>query len=223
MWTTCGLLWCICQLFGLSFWWHPFTAENPLVSKWCNAKVLQISSDEQTPLHFCPKVSQFSANLHFLCELLLKIKDKYVISNHHKLWLTAHHDFAPLCPHHGHSQTMYIDVHLLNGGYVRVPFILVLHLHCKLGKQPRVIADLWQDVGTRTLKLEADPIKSSVVWVRGHMAGAKSIFGPRDVRTDELLISASAVSAFISPKCASSLTLWPCGWYIDTLLFPKGQ
>ncbi len=36
------LLWCFYQLFGLSFWRHPFTAEDPLVSKWCNATFLQI-------------------------------------------------------------------------------------------------------------------------------------------------------------------------------------
>ncbi len=35
------------QLFGLSFWRHPFTAEDPLVSKWCNAKCLQIYSKEE--------------------------------------------------------------------------------------------------------------------------------------------------------------------------------
>ncbi len=38
-WTTCGLLWCFYQLFGLSFWRHPFTAEDPLLSKWWNASV----------------------------------------------------------------------------------------------------------------------------------------------------------------------------------------
>ncbi len=38
----CGLLWCFYQLFGLSFWRHPFTAEHPLVSKWRNATFLQI-------------------------------------------------------------------------------------------------------------------------------------------------------------------------------------
>ncbi len=37
----CGL-WCFYQLFGLSFWRHPFTEEDPLVSKWYNAKFLQI-------------------------------------------------------------------------------------------------------------------------------------------------------------------------------------
>ncbi len=36
--TACGLLWCFYQLFGFSFWQHPFTAEDPFVSKWCNNK-----------------------------------------------------------------------------------------------------------------------------------------------------------------------------------------
>ncbi len=38
----CELLWCFYQLFGLSFWRHPFTEEDPLVSKWWNATFLQI-------------------------------------------------------------------------------------------------------------------------------------------------------------------------------------
>ncbi len=36
---SCGLLWCFYQLFGLSFWRHPFTAEDPLVNKWCKAQM----------------------------------------------------------------------------------------------------------------------------------------------------------------------------------------
>ncbi len=47
VWITCGLLWCFYQLFGLSFWRHPFTAEDPLVSKWCNDTFLQICYDEE--------------------------------------------------------------------------------------------------------------------------------------------------------------------------------
>ncbi len=43
----CGL-WCFYQLFGLSFWRHPFTSEDPLVSKSWNATFLQICSDEET-------------------------------------------------------------------------------------------------------------------------------------------------------------------------------
>ncbi len=42
-WWT-GVMWNIVmffyQLFGLSFWRHPFTAEDLLMSKWCNAKFL---------------------------------------------------------------------------------------------------------------------------------------------------------------------------------------
>ncbi len=48
VWITCGLLWCFYQLFGLSFWRHPFTAEDSLLSKWCNATFLQIFSDEKS-------------------------------------------------------------------------------------------------------------------------------------------------------------------------------
>ncbi len=44
----CGLLWCFYQLFGLSFWRHPFTAEDPLVSKWWNDTFLQICFNEET-------------------------------------------------------------------------------------------------------------------------------------------------------------------------------
>ncbi len=46
VWVACGLLWCFYQLFGL--WRHPFTTEDPLVSKWCNATFLQICSHEET-------------------------------------------------------------------------------------------------------------------------------------------------------------------------------
>ncbi len=42
VWITCGLLWCFYQLFGLSFWRHPFTAEDPLLRQWLNATFLQI-------------------------------------------------------------------------------------------------------------------------------------------------------------------------------------
>ncbi len=42
----CGLRWCFYQLFGLSFWRHPFTAEDPLVNKWWNATLIQICSEE---------------------------------------------------------------------------------------------------------------------------------------------------------------------------------
>ncbi len=48
-WWT-GVVWIIVVFLsaGLSFWRHPFTAEHPPVSKWCNATFLQICSDEET-------------------------------------------------------------------------------------------------------------------------------------------------------------------------------
>ncbi len=48
MWITFGLLLCFYQLFEHSFWRHPFTAEDPLVNKRCDAKFLQNRSDEET-------------------------------------------------------------------------------------------------------------------------------------------------------------------------------
>ncbi len=42
-------MWIIVMFFfGPWFWRHPFTAEDPQVSKWCNAKFIQICSDEAT-------------------------------------------------------------------------------------------------------------------------------------------------------------------------------
>ncbi len=49
-WTGFVDYWCFYQLFGLSFWRHPFTAEDPLVRKWCNAKLLQICLDGEKNL-----------------------------------------------------------------------------------------------------------------------------------------------------------------------------
>ncbi len=48
MWITCGLLWCFYQLFGLSFWRHPFTTEDPFVSKWCNDTFIRMFFDIET-------------------------------------------------------------------------------------------------------------------------------------------------------------------------------
>ncbi len=72
VWITCGLLWCFYQLFGLSFWRHPFTAEDPLVSKWWNAIFLQICSHEQTHLHLgWPEGEDIFSKFSFLVKLFL--------------------------------------------------------------------------------------------------------------------------------------------------------
>ncbi len=66
LWITCGLLWCFYQLFGLSFWRHPFTAEDPLVSKWCNATFLQTWWRNKLIYILDElRLSKYSANLHF--------------------------------------------------------------------------------------------------------------------------------------------------------------
>ncbi len=66
LWITCGLLWCFYQLFGLLFWRHPFTAEDPLVSKWCNATFLQTWwRNKLIYILDCLRLSKYSANLHF--------------------------------------------------------------------------------------------------------------------------------------------------------------
>ncbi len=65
---ACGSLWCFYQLL---FWWHPFTAEDTLVSKWFNAKFYHIYSDEKTNSTKSTSMddlrvsSKFSANLNF--------------------------------------------------------------------------------------------------------------------------------------------------------------
>ncbi len=60
------LSWCFYQLFWLSFWRHPFTAEHPFLSKWCNATFLQIWWRNKLILIFNGlRVSQCSAHLYF--------------------------------------------------------------------------------------------------------------------------------------------------------------
>ncbi len=50
---------------GLSFWRHPFTAEDPLVvSKWCNAKFYLFWWKKLIHVDVL-RISTFSANLHF--------------------------------------------------------------------------------------------------------------------------------------------------------------
>ncbi len=65
VWITCESLWYFYQLFGLSFWRHPFTAEDPLMSKWRNATFLQICSDKETNSVLDCTEDIFLANLNF--------------------------------------------------------------------------------------------------------------------------------------------------------------
>ncbi len=89
VWITCVLLWCFYQLFGLLFWRHPFTAEDPLVSKWCNAKFLQICFDEEKLIHILDglRVSIFLAKLNFLVNYSFKLQWK---KTHHNVGVPVH-------------------------------------------------------------------------------------------------------------------------------------
>ncbi len=74
----CGLLWCFYQLFGLSFWRHPFTAEDLLVRQWCNATFLQIWWRNKL-LYIADdlRVGTFLANFHF--------RVNYSFKGHHRI------------------------------------------------------------------------------------------------------------------------------------------
>ncbi len=74
----CGLLWCFYQLFGLSFWRHPFTAEDLLVRHWCNATFLQIWWRNKL-LYIADdlRVGTFLVNFHFWVN--------YSFKGHHRI------------------------------------------------------------------------------------------------------------------------------------------
>ncbi len=73
VWITWGLLWCFYQLFGLSFWRHPFTAEDPLVSKWCKVPLNlfwwrnQLTSFKS--LKFCGATNRSLRRLPLVCNI----------------------------------------------------------------------------------------------------------------------------------------------------------
>ncbi len=70
VWITCGLLWCFYQLFGLSFWRHPFTAEHPLLRQWCRDTFLQTWWRNKLILILDDlRVNTFSANSYFSLKL----------------------------------------------------------------------------------------------------------------------------------------------------------
>ncbi len=70
VWITCGLLWCFYQLFGLSFWRHPFTAEDHW---WASDAMLHFSKSNEETTHLrldCLRVSSTFSYFH-LGELFL--------------------------------------------------------------------------------------------------------------------------------------------------------
>ncbi len=83
VWITCVLLWCFYQLFGLSIWRHPFTAELPLLSKWWNATFLQICSDEETNSSKSWMAWVLENIVHFDVSVCLNLFSLLVVDNLH--------------------------------------------------------------------------------------------------------------------------------------------
>ncbi len=61
-WSYLDYLWCFHQLFELSLWRHPFTVEDPLVNKWCNAKWRNklIFFDEEKKLYILDSLKEYN-------------------------------------------------------------------------------------------------------------------------------------------------------------------
>ncbi len=84
VWITCGLLWCFYQLFGLSFWRHPFTAEHPLLSQWCRDTFLQIWWRNKLILILDElRMSTFSANVYFWLNYYFNIWNSFKVKIRH--------------------------------------------------------------------------------------------------------------------------------------------
>ncbi len=98
-WSCVDYLWIIVmffQLFELSFWRHPFTAENPLVSKWCNAIFFfKTTMHNQTDI-FGNCIATWAVLLLLLyylktCSFAHSINIKLAEASHHgnSLWICA--------------------------------------------------------------------------------------------------------------------------------------
>ncbi len=74
VWITCIFLWS----FELSFWRHPFTADDPSVSNWCNDKFLQICFEKR--IHNLAGLREriFSANFHFWVNYSFKLWSTHI-------------------------------------------------------------------------------------------------------------------------------------------------
>ncbi len=71
VWITCRLLWCFYQLFGFSFWRHPFT----VLHWWASDVMLNISKfvllKKQKYFHKFYVNEEFFSRFSFLCEPFL--------------------------------------------------------------------------------------------------------------------------------------------------------
>ncbi len=94
VWFICGLMWCFYQLFGLSFWRHPFTAEHPLVSKWCNYKSPNLFSCWNTLIKSWIAWGRVHRQQSFIFGWIIPLKETRIhektISKEILLWAISH-------------------------------------------------------------------------------------------------------------------------------------
>ncbi len=77
VWINCGLLWCFYQLFGLSFWWHPFTVEHPNLFPWKNKHIIILEG---------LRVSKFSTHFYFWMGDISKAARSHAANNAVASW-----------------------------------------------------------------------------------------------------------------------------------------
>ncbi len=85
---TCELLWCFCHLFGLSFWRHPFTAEDPLIMH--NFANCVLTKRKLTYIHILLDSTAFNVNRQyslFLDVLRDVFKNKHHLNGFYKLYI----------------------------------------------------------------------------------------------------------------------------------------
>ncbi len=83
-WSGVDYLWIIVMfVIIVSFWWHPFTAEDPLVSKWCNSKFLAWRNKHIYILH---DLTKSKSSFFFFTFTLIEI-----IALNNFLWLANYY------------------------------------------------------------------------------------------------------------------------------------
>ncbi len=97
---TCGLLCCFYRLF----WRHPFTVDDSLVNKWCNAEFLQICSNEETNSSISwMRLSKFSENVYFWVNYSFVVTFTFVWRNAFSIRIHKIRNFVlgidEKCPH----------------------------------------------------------------------------------------------------------------------------
>ncbi len=136
VWIICGLR-CFYQLFGLSFWRHPFTKEHPLVSRGCNATFLQIRWRNKLIYIFDGlRVCTCSAVFHFWVNYSLWIQQQIAFCCpslvYHSLVSKTLRKALLLRFHIFHSKTLYCSKYSKRMTLDFVHIVVIVCMHCKL-------------------------------------------------------------------------------------------